>query len=91
MYRSCGFGNCDVAFERCEIHHILPWQLGGSTDLENLIPVCRRHHHVIHDHGLVLDLQPDRTLIVARPDGPTVFTCGPDVPPQRSKRRRAAA
>ncbi len=91
MYRTCAFGNCDVPFERCEIHHILPWQLGGSTDLANLIPACSRHHHVVHDHDLILDLQPDRTLIVSRPDGSAVFTSEPDVPPQRSKRRRAAA
>ena len=94
LYRTCAFGNCDVAFERCEIHHILPWQLGGLTDLANLIPVCSRHHHVIHDHGLVLDLLPDRTLMVKQPDGEVLFTSEPDLPPQRSersKRRRAAA
>ncbi|HUF98210.1 MAG TPA: DUF222 domain-containing protein, partial [Ilumatobacter sp.] len=35
IYRSCGFPGCDVAFHRCEIHHILPWELGGRTDLQN--------------------------------------------------------
>ena len=94
LYRTCGFGDCDVPFARCEVHHVLPWRLGGATDLANLIPVCSRHHHVIHDHGLVLDLHADRTLTVSRPDGTTVFTSEPDVPPQRSgrsKRRRTAA
>jgi hypothetical protein len=42
MYRCCAFGDCDVAFERCEIHHIVPWELGGPTDLHNLIPICSR-------------------------------------------------
>ncbi|MDW3213714.1 MAG: DUF222 domain-containing protein [Ilumatobacteraceae bacterium] len=94
LYRTCGFGECDTPFARCEIHHVLPWQLGGPTDLANLIPVCSRHHHVIHDHGLILDLLPDRTLTVARPDGTAVFTSEPDVPSRRStrsRRRRTAA
>ena len=94
LYRTCAFGDCDVLFARCEIHHILPWQLGGPTDLANLIPVCSRHHHVIHDHGLVLHLEPERTVHVSRPDGSPVFTAEPDVPPQRtdrSHRRRSAA
>jgi hypothetical protein len=36
MYRNCAFGDCDIAFDRCEIHHIVPWELGGPTDLDNL-------------------------------------------------------
>src|SRR5262245_36012240 len=33
MYRTCGFAGCDVPFNRCEIHHVLPFRLGGPTDL----------------------------------------------------------
>jgi len=72
MYRTCAFHGCDVPFNRCEIHHIHPWELGGLTDLDNLLPVCSRHHHVIHEGGWSLKLAPDRTLTIRQPDG-TVF------------------
>jgi hypothetical protein len=39
----------DALADRCEIHHIVPWELGGVTDLHDLLPVCSRHHHVLHE------------------------------------------
>lgn len=78
LYRTCAFGDCDVPFDRCEVHHVVPWELGGPTDLANLIPTCSRHHHTIHDLGWRLDLAPDRTLTIRRPDGQAYLTCRPD-------------
>lgn len=78
MYRTCAVDDCDIAFDRCELHHIDPWELGGLTDLDNLVPLCQRHHHVIHDHHWRLHLEPDRTLAVTRPDG-TVSRSRPDI------------
>lgn len=69
MYRTCAFHGCDVAFNRCEIHHIRPWELGGPTDLANLLPLCSRHHHLVHEAGWTLHLAPDRTLTISQPDG----------------------
>ncbi len=90
MYRCCAFGECDVAFDRCEIHHILPWELGGPTDLINLIPLCSRHHHVVHQGGWKLELDDDRLLTITQLDG-TVFTrCRPDIADRRTRRRTAA-
>ena len=83
MYRTCGFADCDVPFERCEMHHIIPWEHGGPTDLDNLIPLCSRHHHVVHEGGWELELAVDRTLTIRQPDGQIFTRSGPDVPPQR--------
>jgi hypothetical protein len=69
MYRTCAFHGCDVTFNRCEIHHIHEWELGGPTDLRNLVPLCSRHHHVVHEGGWGLHLEPDRTLAIRKPDG----------------------
>lgn len=66
MYATCAFHGCDVAFNRCEIHHLHPWELGGPTDLDQLLPLCSRHHHVIHEPGWELHLAPDRTLTTKR-------------------------
>lgn len=95
MYRTCAVDGCDVSFDRCEIHHLVPWELGGVTNLHNLLPVCSRHHHVVHELGWRLHLSPDRTLTVADRDGSTLFVSRPDVPPDRThpsfRRRRTAA
>lgn len=37
MYRTCAFHGCNVNFDRCEIHHITPYEMGGQTDLANLL------------------------------------------------------
>lgn len=80
MYRCCAFAGCDVAFDRCEMHHIVPWELGGPTDLSNLVPICSRHHHVVHEGGWTLHLAPDRELTITQPDGSEFARCRPDVP-----------
>jgi hypothetical protein len=64
MYPTCAFHGCDAAFNRCEIHHLHPWELGGLTDLIHLLPLCPRHHHVTHEPGWELHLAPDRTLTI---------------------------
>jgi hypothetical protein len=44
-YGGCAVETCDRPFEWCHMHHIEPWESGGDTDLDNLIPVCTRHRH----------------------------------------------
>ncbi|MDW3213241.1 MAG: DUF222 domain-containing protein [Ilumatobacteraceae bacterium] len=84
MYATCAFHGCDVAFNRCEIHHLHPWELGGSTDLDQLLPLCVRHHHVIHEPGWALHLSPERTLTIERM-GEVYAT----VPLESERRRRS--
>jgi hypothetical protein len=54
----CAFPGCVTPLERCDIHHIIPWQSGGPTSLSNLVALCRSHH------GLIEPAPPIR-----RPDG----------------------
>ncbi|MCW2770675.1 MAG: endonuclease, partial [Aeromicrobium sp.] len=35
-----------------EIHHVIWWSLGGRTDLDQLIGLCVRCHHLLHKGGL---------------------------------------
>lgn len=51
-------------------HHIEPWDHGGATDLDDLIPLCRFHHHLIHEGAWTLTVEPDGTLTVQRPPQP---------------------
>jgi hypothetical protein len=69
MHRSCVHPDCTVGFEHCDIHHVTPWWDGGRSDLENMAPVCSRHHHLVHDTNWSLTLHPDRTVEWRRPDG----------------------
>mgnify|MGYP001088345229 CR=1 FL=1 len=79
LYRSCAHPECPVGFERCRIHHITFWRNGGDTDMSNLVPLCERHHHLVHEGGWQIELDPlDRTLTWTRPDGTTWRTTRPD-------------
>ena len=69
MYASCAWDGCDRPFDHCQIHHINPWRFGGETDLENLLPLCSRHHHLVHEGGWNIRLDPDRTLHITEPSG----------------------
>jgi len=79
LYRGCAIPGCDNPFDRCTIHHVVWWRHGGTTDLHNLLPVCNRHHHLVHDRGWQLALGPNRQLTVTTPSG-RVMSTGP---PQR--------
>ena len=50
---------CGTQPSFCEAHHIVPWQNGGNTDIDNLALVCRRHHSKLHDQKLRLHRHPD--------------------------------
>jgi hypothetical protein len=76
LYATCAIPGCAVKYDHCRLHHVEPWEGGGSTDLHNLLPICERHHHCIHDKGWVLTLGPHRELCVETPDG-QVMTTGP--------------
>lgn len=45
---------CDVCgYDKgIEVHHIKPRSLGGTDDEENLIPLCRRCHKLVHSLGV---------------------------------------
>ena len=65
LYRTCAL--CETAFDLCQIHHVNWYSLGGFTDIENMLPLCGRHHHLVHEGGWVLNLAPDRTLTITKP------------------------
>ncbi|MDZ7731988.1 MAG: HNH endonuclease signature motif containing protein [Acidimicrobiia bacterium] len=53
----------------CDAHHILPWEAGGPTSLENLVLVCRHHHRLVHDFGWSVHLDRRARPRFRRPDG----------------------
>jgi hypothetical protein len=86
MYPTCAIPGCRVAFEQCVLHHIKYWERLGDTDLDNLLPLCTKHHHLAHEGGWKLHLHPHtRTLTITHPDG-TTQTTGPPRARVRSSR-----
>ena len=73
MYRTCAHPSCTVPFDSCRIHHVIYWQGGGPSDLDNMVPVCERHHHLVHEGGWTLELFPDRRTTWRTPDGAVYF------------------
>lgn len=46
----CRFPGC-TNHKFCDGHHIKHWSDGGETSLDNLILLCRFHHHLVHEGG----------------------------------------
>jgi hypothetical protein len=67
LYRTCAC--CDVLFEHCEIHHVIWFDPDGRSDIDNMLPLCHRHHHLAHEGGWQLALHTDRTLRITLPNG----------------------
>lgn len=67
---------CDRGPAWCEGHHILPWEDGGSTRLDNLAMYCTRDHHRFHSQAWEIKLRPDGTIDHIAPDG-RVYTSHP--------------
>ncbi len=86
LYPTCAIPGCSVRFDRTKIHHVWWWEQGGPTDLDNLLPICSRHHTAVHDRGWKLKLLPDRTLEITLPDGTTMTTGPPSRVPESRPR-----
>ncbi len=50
--RSCTIPGCTVPATWCDAHHVVPWALGGRSDLSNYALLCPRHHTWVHDRGV---------------------------------------
>lgn len=78
--RACRVPGCGaIAF--LQVHHVVPWEHGGATDLGNLGLLCGHHHRAIHTGGW--SVRPDgagRWTFHPDPDRPALDASGP-VPP----------
>lgn len=50
----CRWAGCEMPAHFCDVDHLTPWELGGPTELPNLILLCRHHHMVKHAPGTVI-------------------------------------
>ncbi len=40
---------CGATANWCQSHHIIPWAVQGNTDLDDMVLLCSRCHHKVHD------------------------------------------
>lgn len=77
---------CGKSAVWCEAHHIVPWQDGGTTDIDNLVLVCIACHHDIHDRNWQVWKNPDSGQCKLKPvlnldplcEPPKFRSAGPD-------------
>ena len=56
--KGCRFPGCtNTRF--VDGHHIKHWADGGETSLNNLVLLCRHHHHLVHEGGFICEKSPD--------------------------------
>ena len=84
--RDKGCIGCDANPAWCQAHHIQPWSWGGLTNLDNLVLVCARCHHNIHDDGWEVAKCPSTGRYDLRPPPDPFPETGVDTyrPPQRN-------
>jgi hypothetical protein len=66
--RHCRFPGCaNVTFTN--VHHIVAWQPGGRTDLDNLALLCVFHHGMVHRKGWTMTGDANGPLRFVGPSG----------------------
>jgi hypothetical protein len=68
----------DLTASWCHAHHIVAWQAGGPTVLDNLVLLCGHHHRLVHTG--------DWTVVMAH-DGHPDFLPPPWIDPDRTPLR----
>lgn len=84
--RGCAHPGCTRRPNRTHAHHIRHWVDGGPTDPDNLVLLCRYHHHLVHHGGWEIEMRdglpwfvPPRWIDPRRqpiPGGPTLPASG---------------
>ena len=67
--RGCVFPGCQAPVGWTDAHHTVPYEFGKVTKLDELVLLCRFHHHAVHEGGFVLSRLPDGQIHVTQPDG----------------------
>jgi hypothetical protein len=57
----CAFPGCRARVARCHAHHVIPWEHGGPTSIDNTALLCVAHHHAVHEGGWTMHLRDGTT------------------------------
>ena len=66
----CRYPDCDRKPQHCDAHHVVPWEKGGETSLNNAALFCKYHHlHCCHGAGWRVAMDSDATIHLTTPTG----------------------
>jgi hypothetical protein len=63
----CRWPECERPASRSAAHHVVHWIHGGSSDLDNLILLCHRHHWMVHEGNWQLVRGDDGRVLTVPP------------------------
>ncbi|MCE2526100.1 MAG: DUF222 domain-containing protein [Actinomycetia bacterium] len=63
--RNCVGCGADPAW--CQAHHLVYWQNGGPTDIDNMVLLCSRCHHRVHDQDWEVVQTPSGKYVLRPP------------------------
>jgi hypothetical protein len=78
---TCVFSGCDNK-QWLQVHHIVHWSKGGSTDLDNLILLCGFHHRYLHEEGWYITRNSNNQFQFRKPDWTPFPGPKPDLHPR---------
>ena len=83
--RGCRVPGCTRKKAWTDAHHIQWWRHHGKTKLDNLILLCQRHHHMVHQYNWHIDLDADTgRATFTLPNGTTLTSEPPGQPTIRA-------
>jgi hypothetical protein len=53
----CRWPGCHRPPAHTDAHHVIPWQRGGASDLDNAVLLCRYHHRLVHEGGWSITIE----------------------------------
>lgn len=78
LHGHCRGPDCDRPVAWTEAHHQTEWTQGGETDINQTIPLCKKHHALVTSHGWRVTLDTDTgTCTWTAPDGRIIRTHPP--------------
>jgi Domain of unknown function (DUF222) len=75
--RGCRFPGCTNT-RWVDAHHIHHWANGGETKPSNLVSLCRFHHRMVHEGGVVIHVLDDGAIRFTNPNGQSFNSVAPD-------------
>ncbi len=66
--KGCRFPGC-INKRFIDGHHVHHWANGGETKLNNLVSLCRFHHHDVHEGGVQIIILDDGAFRFVKPNG----------------------
>jgi len=73
-------GNCRFVGcwrRTCDVHHLVHYDDGGPTAVDNGLLLCPKHHTCVHEGGFTITGDPNAVLTFHYPEGALLGTTEP--------------